>query len=117
MSDNGFFMKSADQVSHFDNPLVESHAASMDKASLGRGNRIFRALPSQNIPLSRSLNYLLPQKFFSVNEIISSQNSGYVLVGGQNGSISICNSMIQVTPIKTLQFFSHDIEKKQSNYL
>lgn len=44
--------------------------------------------------MSKSLNYLSPQKFISVSEVIASQNSSFVLIGGKSGSISICSSML-----------------------
>jgi hypothetical protein len=52
-----------------------------------------------------------------VSEVICSQNTGFVLVGGLHGSVSICSSQLQLMPIKNLQFFSHDVPKKKQKYL
>lgn len=52
-----------------------------------------------------------------MQEVITSQNSSFVLIGGKAGSISICSSMLQLTPLKAMQFFTHDVEKKQQKCL
>jgi hypothetical protein len=52
-----------------------------------------------------------------VTEVVSSTNTGFVLVGGMNGSISICSSLLQLTPLKAMQFFTHDIDKKLAKCL
>jgi hypothetical protein len=60
-------------------------------------------MPSENTSLNTSLNYLNAQKFFAVTEVIASQNSGFVLIGGNNASVSICSaSAATMAPLKTL---------------
>lgn len=62
-----------------------------------------KALPCENVSLNKSLNYLNAQKFFAVTEVLSSQNSGFVLIGGNNASVSICSaSAPTMAPLKTL---------------
>ena len=47
-----------------------------------------------------------------MTEVIASQNSSFVMVGGKLGSISICSSMLQLTPLKHMQLFTTDVDKK-----
>lgn len=82
------------------------------KQAIGSSLKILKGLPSRSVPLSKSLNYLCPQKFISVSEVITSQNSGFVLIGGKSGAISLCSSALTLTPLKAMQFFTHDVDKK-----
>jgi hypothetical protein len=128
LAENGFYLKSTELASTIHCPLLELTDFSPENFSfqkseqhlkelLGPNNACLLALPSQNTPLYKSLNYLAPQKFTSVSEVVCSQNSSFVLVGGLNGSVSICSSQLHLIPIKTLQFFSHDVHKKKQKYL
>ena len=122
LCDNGLFLKPNTTLSMYNNEdmLIEGLSADArllgsekaQKQLIGSQHKILKGLPSRNVPLSRSLNYLCPQKFISVQEVITSHNSSFVLIGGKSGSISICSSMLQLTPLKAMQFFSHDIDKK-----
>ena len=112
LCDSGLFLKANDQLSMYDNDLIEIDCLSTGATQsgsqksiieiIGPQHKILKGLPCRNVPLSRSLNYLSPQKFISVTEVITSVNSSYVLIGGQNGSISICSSNLTLTPLKAM---------------
>ena len=104
LCENGLFMKADGIISMYNNENVRLEMLSADvrilgseksqKQTIGSQHKLLKGLPSRNVPLSRSLNYLRPQKFISVQEVITSQNSSFVLIGGKAGSISICSSML-----------------------
>lgn len=75
-------------------------------------------LVTENIPLHRGINYLSPYKISSsaIIDVISSQNSEFVLIGGSQGNIHICNSAIQLVPLKTVAFFAANVEKRHKKH-
>ena len=70
LCDNGLFLKANDQLSMYNNDRIELNCLSAEASLagsqksqiefIGSQHKVLKGLPSRNIPLSRSLNYLSP---------------------------------------------------------
>lgn len=119
LAEQGFFMRENLTVSHFENPSLELPDLSdgpghlLDETylrqHLGDSNRFLNALATENVPLSRTLNYFGPrnmntptkanksnQAWDSVMEVIPSHNSDFYIVGNTKGCFSVCNASLNI---------------------
>jgi len=113
LAEAGFFMRESLTVSLFDNPNSELYDLSFEdltnqqslRETLGNHSRLLNSLVTENVPLHRTLNYFAPvshpnqastRKPAASCEVISAQNSDYVLIGGPDGKFQVINSALSL---------------------
>lgn len=77
MCENGFYMKFQNKVSMYDNDRIELDCFSANlslegteqsvKSVIGSQHKVLKGLPSSNMSLSKTLDYLSPTRFGTIS--------------------------------------------------